>query len=392
MIKRFLPPTARRLLGVKLKPEPPTYELYDQPGQLKPLLDAIDRVEEVALDTEADNMNCYRTKICLLQFLVEGKVYLVDALAPLNFEPLYERLAEKHLLMHGSDYDLRLLHDLNGFKARSMFDTMLAAQLLNRQRVGLAGLLEDYFGLVMSKESQKANWSRRPLTRKLLDYASLDVWHLPELREQMTKELTKLGRMEWLDQQCRRQIEAGQVGFPEGDENAWRIGKSEKLRGRSLSILHAVWHWRESQAERLDTPPFKVCNNSLLLKMAETAKEEDNAETIVGAIHLGRRHPRLIRSLTAAVKRGLETDPESLPRRKRNRNHRPLTPTELAFQDRLKADRDSLAEKLKLDATLIANRSQLAQIARDPEIIGELLLPWQSNLITSLPAFSQQGT
>jgi len=390
MIKRFLPPAARRLLKVKVKPEPPTYELYDQPGQLKPLLDAIDRVDEVALDTEADNMNCYRTKICLLQFMVEGKVYLVDALAPINFDPLYERLAEKHLLMHGSDYDLRLLHDLNGFKAKSIFDTMLAAQLLNRQRVGLAGLLEDYFGLVMSKESQKANWSKRPLTKKLLDYASLDVWHLPALRDQLIKELTKLNRLEWLDQQCQRQIEAGTVGFPAGDENAWRIGKSEKLRGRSLALLHAVWHWREAQAERLDTPPFKVCNNRILLKMAEAAKESDNADAIIATIHLGRRHARLVRSLTKAVNKGLETNPESLPRRKRNRDHRPLTPKELAFQDRLKADRDTLAAKLELDATLIANRAQLAQIARDPGVMSELLLPWQCDLIASLPAFGSK--
>jgi ribonuclease D len=387
MIKRFLPPTARRLLGVKVKPEPPEYVLLDQPGQLTPLLDAMDQVDEVALDTEADNMNCYRTKICLLQFLVDGKVFLVDALAPINFDPLYEKLADKHLLMHGSDFDLRLLHDLNKFEAKSMFDTMLAAQLLNRQKVGLAGLMEDYFGLVMSKESQKANWSKRPLTKKLLDYASLDVWHLPELRDLLTKELKKLGRMGWLDQQCRRQIEAGQVGFPGGDENAWRIGKSEKLRGISLSVLQAVWHWRESQAERLDTPPFKVCNNSLLLKMAAAAAETENAADIISTVHLGRRHPRLVRSLTAAVTKGLKVDPNTLPRRVRNREHRSLTPRELALQDRLKADRDALSAKLKLDATLIANRAQLAQIARDPSKLGEFMLPWQCELIESLPAF-----
>ena len=388
MIKRFLPPSARRLLGVKVKPEPPSYELIDQPGQLAPLLDALDRVDEVALDTEADNMNCYKTKICLLQFLVDGEVFLVDALAPLNFDPLYAKLADKHLLMHGSDFDLRLMWDLNGFEAKSMFDTMLAAQLLNRQRVGLAGLMEDYFGLVMSKESQKANWSRRPLTKKLLDYASLDVWHLPELRDLLTKELKKLGRMDWLDQQCRRQIEAGLVGFPSGDEIAWRIGKSEKLRGRNLSVLHAVWHWREAQAERLDTPPFKVCNNSLLLKMAGSAEELGNANAIVGSVNLGRRHSRLAKSLTAAVTAGLARDPSTLPRRVRNRDNRPLSPRELSFQDRLKADRDKLAEKLKMDATLIANRSQLAQVARAPEKLGDLLLPWQVDLITSLPAFT----
>ncbi|MCF3651427.1 ribonuclease D [Synoicihabitans lomoniglobus] len=389
MIKRFLPRPARRLLGVKVKPEPPAYELLDQPGSLQPLLDALDTVDEVAVDTEADNMNCYRTKICLLQFLVNGRVFLVDALAPMNFDALYAKLATKHLLMHGSDFDLRLFHDLNGFEAKSMFDTMLAAQLLNRQRVGLAALMEDYFGFIMSKESQKANWSRRPLTKKLLDYASLDVWHLPELRDLLNKELVKLKRTDWLDQQCRRQIESAQTGFPGGDENAWRIGKSEKLRGRGLAVLHAVWHWREKTAERLDTPPFKVCNNSLLIKMGQAAEAGDTPAAVLGTINLGRRHSRLIASLTKAVHQGFETDPETLPRRKRNRDNRSLVPKELAFQDRLKAGRDVLATKLNLDATLIANRAQLAAIARSPDELDSLLLPWQAGLIREIPAFAQ---
>ena len=389
MIKRFLPRTARRLLGVTVKPVPPEYQLIDQPGQLQPLLDALDRVDEVALDTEADNMNCYRTKVCLLQFLVNGKVFLVDALAPLNFNPLYERLATKHLIMHGSDFDVRLLHDLREFETKSLFDTMLAAQLVNRQRVGLAALMEDYFGFKMSKESQKANWSRRPLTKKLLDYASLDVWHLFTLRDFLTKELKKLGRLDWLDQQCRRQIESGKVGFPSGDPNAWRIGKSEKIRGgQGLAVLYEVWHWREAQAERLDTPPFKVCNNSLLLRMGHAAADGEPEAAILGCINLGRRHDRLIGSLKGAVRKGLERDPNTLPRRVRNRDHRSLTPKEIEFQDRLKAGRDVIATKLNLDATLIANRTQLAIIARDPAGLDDLLLPWQAELIRQIPAFS----
>jgi len=388
VIKRFLPRSARRLLGITVKPEPPAYQLIDRPGQLQPLLDALDQADEVALDTEADNMNCYRTKVCLLQFLVKGKVFLVDALAPLNFDPLYQKLATKHLVMHGSDFDVRLLHDLRKFETKSLFDTMLAAQLLNRERVGLAALMEDYFGFKMSKESQRANWSRRPLTEKLLDYASLDVWHLFTLRDLLTKELKKLGRMDWLDQQCRRQIEAGKVGFPTSDPNAWRIGKSEKIRGQGLAVLHDVWHWREAQAERLDTPPFKVCNNALLLLMGHAADDGAPEAAIIGCINLGRRHDRLVKSLTAAVRKGLARDPSTLPRRVRNRDNRSLTPSEIAFQDRLKAGRDVLATKLNMDATLIANRTQLAILARAPAELDTLLLPWQANLIRQIPAFS----
>jgi ribonuclease D len=390
MISRFLPLRLRRLLGVKTISRTPHYQLIDQPGQLAPLFAALDRVKEVSLDTEADNMFHFKTRLCLLQFLVDGEVYLVDALAGLNLDGLWQRLAKKHLIMHGSDFDLRLLHDLCRFRPHSIFDTMLAAQLLNRPRVGLASLLEDHFGVKLSKESQKANWSRRPLTLKMLDYAALDVWHLPALRDLLTRELVRLRRTEWLEQQCQAQIEAGLTGFAAPDENDWRIGQSERLRGPGLGVLHAVWHWRQAQAERLDTPPFKVCGNKLLLQIAGAAEEGDSAETILAQVHLGKRHPRLFPSLEAAVRAGFARDPHTLPRRRgRDPNHIALSVAEVARQDRIKAERDKLATKLSIEPTLIATRSQLAQIARRPDQLDQFLLPWQAGLMRQLPALKQ---
>lgn len=388
MISRFLPSRIRRLLGVNVTTRPPAYQLLDQPGSLAPLLAALEHVDEVALDTEADNMFHYKTRVCLLQFLIDGEVYLVDVLAPgLKLEPLWKILAKKHLIMHGSDFDLRLLHDLCRFQAKSLFDTMLAAQLLGLQRIGLAALLEQHFAVALDKEGQKANWSKRPLTPKLLNYAALDVWHLPALRDILKRELKKLGRLEWLEQQCRAQIEAGSQGFAPATENDWRIGRSERLRGPGLSVLHAVWHWRESQAQRLDTPPFKVCGNALLLKLAEAAESGENESTILGTVHLGKRHERLFPSLQAAVRAGLARDPKSLPRRPgRDPNHVSLTQTEIELQDRIKADRDRVAQKLEIEPTLIANRSQLAQIARSPGKLGDILLPWQADLLRGEPS------
>ena len=284
MISRLLPLPVRRLFGVKVTTRPPAYQLLDQPGSLAPLLAALDRVDEVFLDTEADNMYHYKTRVCLFQLLVGREIFLVDVLAPgLNVEPLLDVLAQKHLVMHGSDFDLRLLHDLCGFRPKSIFDTMLAAQLLGRQRVGLAGLLEEHFGVAVDKSGQKANWSQRPITPKLLNYAALDVWHLPALRDLLTRELAVLDRLDWLDQQCRRQIESGLTGFPRDEETAWRVGPADRLRGRGLSVLHAVWHWRERWAEDLDTPPFKVCNNDLLVNIALAIEEGDSAESVLAS-------------------------------------------------------------------------------------------------------------
>jgi ribonuclease D len=391
MISRFLPLPVRRLLGVKVITRPPAYQLLDQPGSLAPLLTALGRVDEVFLDTEADNMYHYKTRVCLLQLLVDGEVFLVDVLAPgLKVEPLLDVLADKHLVMHGSDFDLRLLHDLCGFRPKSIFDTMLAAQLLGRQRIGLAGLLEEHFGVAVDKSGQKANWSQRPITPKLLNYAALDVWHLPALRDILTRELVKLDRIDWLEQQCRAQIESGSTGFAPATDNDWRIGRSERLRGAGLAVLHAVWHWREQQAQRLDTPPFKVCGNTLLLQIAEAAEAGDSEESILGRVNLGKRHSRIFPSFAAAVREGLSRDPRTLPRRPgRDPNHVSLSQAEIELSERIKADRDRIAEKLGIEATLIANRSLLAQIARDPAKLDEFLLPWQADLLRVVPSLKQ---
>ena len=316
MISRFLPLPVRRLLGVKVITPPPAYQLLDQPGSLTALLAALDRVDEVFLDTEADNMYHYKTRVCLFQLLVDGEIFLVDVLAPgLNVAPLLKVLAKKHLVMHGSDFDLRLLHDLCGFRPASIFDTMLAAQLLGRQRIGLAGLLEEHFGVAVDKSGQKANWSQRPITPKLLNYAALDVWHLPALRDILKRDLKKHSRLDWLDQQCRAQIESGATGFAPATDIDWRIGRSERLRGAGLGVLHAIWHWRENQAQRLDTPPFKVCGNTLVLQIAEAADQSDSEASILERVNLGKRHDRLIGSLSAALREGLARDPKTLPRR-----------------------------------------------------------------------------
>ena len=388
MISRFLPHPVRRLLGVKTQhPRISGYSLIDQPGQLPPLLAAIDQVNEVVMDTEADNMFRFRVRVCLLPFYVCGEVFLVDALAPLDLGVLWPRLAKKHLVMHGSDFDLRLLYDFCGFRAKSLFDTMLAAQLLGRSRIGLASLIEDNFGVKLDKEGQKANWSRRPITPKLSDYAALDVWYLPALRDILARELKRLGRLDWMDQQCRAQIEAGVTGFAPPDENDWRIGRSERLRARGQTVLHAVWHWRQEQALRLDTPPFKVCSNELLMKLASYADEGASEEEILSSVNLGKRHARLIGSLAAAVRAGLERDPRMLPRRPgRDPNHHPLTQAEIALMDRIKEERDKIASKISIEPTLIANRSQLSQIARTPRKLGEILLPWQATLLAEAPS------
>jgi ribonuclease D len=147
-------------------------------------------------------------------------------------------------------------------------------------------------------------------------------------------------------------------------------------------VLYSLWHWREEQARRLDTPPFKVCSNDFIMRLVFGAEEGRSEEDIVSTVQLGKRHGRLIGSLAIALHAGMVSDPKTLPRRHHER-HSPLTAEELARQDALKNQRDRMAKKLDLDPTLIANRAQLAQIAREPQKIDEIILPWQADLLRS---------
>jgi ribonuclease D len=335
----------------------------------------------IALDTEADNLHHYETRVCLLQIDAgTGRQFLVDTLAGLELAPLFDALAPKFLIMHGSDYDLRLLWELTKFRPKEVFDTMLAAQLLGRARIGLSSLLQEILGLHHPKDSQKSDWSKRPLPEKMVRYAAGDVAHMAALHRALAAELKQLGRDEWHRQKCAWQIEVATAGFPPDNDNAWRLGPSRHCSPRALAALYELWHWRESEAKRLDRPPFKIMSNDYLMKLS-LAVSEGTHEAAFEKLPEGLRRGRA-RGLPEALRRGAERDPKTLPRRPPSGDRLPpLTGLELARQDVIRDHRDRVAAELKIDPTLIASRSQIALLARAPQDAGQLLLSWQVELL-----------
>src|SRR6185369_14123899 len=108
------------------------------------------------------------------------------------------------VIFHDADYDLRLLHQDYGWRVTNIFDTRVAAQLLGIRAFGLAALLERYFGLKLDKKHQRADWSMRPLTKDMLDYAALDTMYLPDLRDRLKSALESAGRWIWAREEFTR--------------------------------------------------------------------------------------------------------------------------------------------------------------------------------------------
>src|SRR5256886_1769857 len=157
--------------------------LITNAAQLYELVSQIDSVDRVAVDTEADSLHCYREKLCLLQVSLPGRDYIVDPLADVDLAPLCTALERKEIVLHGADFDLRLLRRGLNFMPQRIFDTVIGARLLGIREFSLATLVKRYFDVELGKGSQKADWARGPLSARMLEYAMNDTHYLLRLAE-----------------------------------------------------------------------------------------------------------------------------------------------------------------------------------------------------------------
>src|SRR5438046_3414892 len=228
----------------------------------------LESVDRVAVDTEADSLHCYREELCLLQVSLAGRDYIVDALADVDLAPLRTALERKEIVLHGADFDLRLLRRGLNFMPQRIFDTVIGARLLGIREFSLAALVKRYFDVELGKGSQKANWARRPHAARMLEYAMNDTHYLLPLAERFESQLNQFHRIDWLRQSCQRAVEQAAVERARDKDELWRIRGSGLLRGRAAAVLRALWQWREQEAKAADRPPFDVLQNKVMYKAA----------------------------------------------------------------------------------------------------------------------------
>lgn len=346
--------------------------------ELGDLVQRLKAVQHVGLDTEADSLHAYPEKVCLIQLSIEGLEVLVDPLAGLDLTALWTVLEEKELILHGADYDLRMLHRAYGFVPAQIFDTMLAARLLGMPKVGLADLVAKFFGVRLDKAPQKANWAIRPLTPRMVSYAISDTKYLRPLAVLLKEQLEAKGRLEWHRQLCEQVIRDCATADDGSPKDAWRIKGSTRLTRRGLGVLRSIWEWRESEALSSNRPPFFVLPHTVLVQIAELAAARRPFDHLIPARFSERRRAALVN----AVKRGMSLPEKDLPLPACS-SGRSLSLVEKVRLEKLRVARDRAAAKLGLDPALIASRAMLIALAHDWESGAARLLPWQRALLES---------
>lgn len=346
-------------MTVSTQPDFPI-EYVDTQASLDNLLKLMEGHDTVFLDLEADSMHHFYAKICLIQILVGDTCYLVDPLSGLNLDGFLSRLSRQVLVLHGADYDLRMLYQSSGFRPFRIFDTMLAAQLLGKPGFGLAALVQSYFGIVLRKDQQKADWSLRPLPAGMLQYGAQDTFFLPGLYDRLTRELEEKGRLPWHEECCRELVKATATRKEVDLENTWRIDGSSRLYPRQLAVLQALWKYRDAAAKAQDLPSYRILPSDLLLRFSLAVPSEGPPALLPNLP--SRLNPNFKAGFLEALEEALKLPPESWPQPLKI--PRRLTPSPNAnVLAHLKTVRDKIALELGLDPSLLATKSTLTNVA-----------------------------
>jgi ribonuclease D len=345
--------------------------LISTPEHLADFTSRLDTHKVIGLDTEADSLHSYYEKVCLVQVCSPDGYFLVDPLAEgLDLSVFYASLTAHTLIIHGADYDLRLLGRHPSFAATEIFDTSIAARFLGLEQIGYAALVQKFFDVTLCKASQRADWGRRPLPPRMEEYALNDVRYLLPLAEILENQLKELGRWEWYDQSRDAMVQSAREPRERDLENAWRVNGSSKLAAREAAVLRALWHWRDAEASAWDRPTFHVISNDRMIDAACAAVAGQKFE-----VH--RMPPPRYARMKEALRAALDLPESEWPVFERERKARPSGAACRLFE-KLREKRDTVARELALDPSLIASRLTLMSVAQQN---CARLLPWQRDLL-----------
>jgi ribonuclease D len=359
-------------------------EYIENQADLNSVVATIQKQETIPMDMEVDNMHHYQSSISLIQILIGKTCYLVDAFSDLDLEMLLHTLQSKELLMHGCDFDLRMLFNTYGFTPSTIFDTMIAARLTGRKSFGLGALVQEYFGVTLDKQYQKEDWSKRPLSTEMIEYAAYDTFFLIGLKEKLLQELQAVNRISWNQQSCDALIQATQIKKEEDEETIWRIKGSHKLPPRQLHALRALWTWRENQARIQDKHPQKIWHN---ISMLNTTKHIPSGkdQTIDWEKIPFKLTKELKQECSKYLQEAMEKPIDTWPHRLKKKSPRILPNPQIVEQ--LKTSRDKIAEDLGLPEHMIATRENILHTVLNPPA-NEIefhqlpnLMPWQRELL-----------
>lgn len=333
----------------------------------------------VTVDTEFLRETTFWPKLCVLQLASDDEAAVVDALAPgLDLGPFLGLMRNPDVVkvFHAARQDLEIVWKLAGFLPAPLFDTQVAAMVCGfGDQVAYGELVQALCRIPVDKSSRFTDWSRRPLSEAQIAYALADVTHLRDVYRQLVSKLEKSGRLAWLADEMRTLTTI--ATYEQHPENAWERFRAKMRRPRDLAVLMELAAWRETEAQTRDVPRSRILKDDALLELAAAAPRTPESLGELRAVPRGLDRSRMGSDILAAVERGLERDPKTVPKIERDRRNGGGGG---ATVELLKVLLRQVAEAQGVAPKLIANVDDLEAIASDDRANVPALTGWRRNL------------
>jgi ribonuclease D len=332
----------------------------------------------VTVDTEFLRETTYYPLLCVAQMASPDEAVVVDALAPgIDLAPFYALMANETVMkvFHAARQDIEIVWHAAKLIPHPIFDTQVAAMVLGYgDSISYDQLVQRITGDALDKSHRFTDWTRRPLSDAQLVYAISDVTHLREVYLTLVEDLKRRGRVDWVQDEMR--VLTSPDTYRMDPENAWQRLKIRVRKPKELAVLMEVAAWREREAQSRDVPRSRVLKDEAIADIAVQAPTTIERLRSLRSLPKGFERSRWGDAIVAAVARGLERDPGTLPLLSRTQP----VPNGGATVELLKVLLRMVSERHHVAAKVIATVDDLERIAGDDEADVPALNGWRREL------------
>jgi ribonuclease D len=332
----------------------------------------------VTVDTEFLRETTYYPLLCVAQMASPDEAVVVDALVPgMDLSPFYTLMANEKVMkvFHAARQDIEIVWHAAKLIPHPIFDTQVAAMVLGYgDSISYDQLVQRITGDALDKSHRFTDWTRRPLSDAQLAYAVSDVTHLRQVYLALVEDLKRRGRADWVEDEMR--VLTSPETYRMEPDNAWQRLKTRVRKPKELAVLIEVAAWREREAQSRDVPRSRVLKDEAIADIAVQAPTTTDALRNLRSLPKGFERSRWGEAIVAAVSRGLERDPKTLPLQSRVQT----APNGAATVELLKVLLRMISERHHVAAKVIATVDDLERIAADDGADVPALNGWRREL------------
>ncbi|MDX1482365.1 MAG: HRDC domain-containing protein [Woeseiaceae bacterium] len=337
----------------------------------------LERPERIAIDTEFMRERTYFAQLCLVQVAAGDEIYILDPIECSDPAPAFGWLLRKSWDLHSGRQDIEVLYQAFGRMPTVLFDTQIAAALTGlAPQIGYAALISELCGRDLPKTQTRADWSRRPLTEKMLQYAADDVRYLSEAADILRRRLEELSRLDWAEEDSARLLDPALYALDPADA-VDRLKGARTLEGRPRRSAARLAAWREQRALDADRPRQWILKDRVLLDIAQ--KDPRTTQELAGieqmpAATVRRWGDALLQELAAARE---DSDDYVAPTRPSEEDKAVLRSLQRIVADTAKTlgiAAEVIAPKKELSALTAGRRDLRVMEGWRRELIGDRLL------------------